>query len=261
MLNKTRTTAFSLNAACLLLSMCFVSFATAQEPVKKAIHMATDESYRQAAAATTEAAARQVVRHRALGEQLLKFAGAGDEVTVRKLLAMGAPVDARDAQGNTSLLLATAGNHIEVARSLILQGADVNIQNAQKDSAYLLAGARGYLEILRMTLSRGADLKSTNRFGGTALIPACERGHVEVVKTLIEAGVDVNHVNNLGWTCLLEAILLSNGGEAHQQIVHDVIAAKADVNLADKDGVTPLAHARQRGQTAMVDILIAAGAR
>ena len=43
--------------------------------------------------------------------------------------------------------------------------------------------------------------------------------------------------------------------------VRDVIAAGADVNLADKDGVTPLAHARQRKQQAMVEILTTAGAR
>ncbi|QIL70325.1 ankyrin repeat domain-containing protein [Diaphorobacter sp. HDW4B] len=196
-----------------------------------------------------------------MSEQLLQASRAGDVQAVRKLLAKDAPVNAQDAQGNTPLLLATAGNHIEVARSLILHGADVNIQNAQQDSAYLLAGARGNLEILRMTLSRGADLKSTNRYGGTALIPACERGHVATAKTLMDAGVNVNHVNRLGWTCLLEAILLSDGGAPHQQIVRDVIAAGADVNLADKDGVTPLAHARQRKQQAMVEILTAAGAR
>ena len=196
-----------------------------------------------------------------MSEQLLQSARAGDAQAVRKLLAKDAPVNIQDAQGNTPLLLATAGNHIETARSLILHGADVNIQNAQQDSAYLLAGARGNLEILRMTLSRGADLKSTNRYGGTALIPACERGHVATAKTLMDAGVNVNHVNRLGWTCLLEAILLSDGGAPHQQIVRDVIAAGADVNLADKDGVTPLAHARQRKQQAMVEILTAAGAR
>ncbi|MDI9787105.1 ankyrin repeat domain-containing protein, partial [Pseudomonas aeruginosa] len=71
----------------------------------------------------------------------------------------------------------------------------------------------------------GADLKSTNRYGGTALIPACERGHVEVVKTLLQAGVDPNHVNKLGWTGLLEAILLSDGGPRHQEIVRLLIDA------------------------------------
>ncbi|MFX8235179.1 ankyrin repeat domain-containing protein [Acinetobacter baumannii] len=35
----------------------------------------------------------------------------------------------------------------------------------------------------------------------------------------------------------------------------------ADVNLADRMGVTPLQHACERGQKAIADMLIAAGAR
>ena len=129
---------------------------------------------------------------------------------------------------------------------LIGAGADVNAKDAIEDSPYLYAGARGHLEILKLTLAHGADLKSTNRYGGTALIPACERGHVETVRTLIEAGVDVDHVNRLGWTGLLEAIILSDGGPRHVEIVKLLIDAKANVNLADKDGT--LATSPQRGE-------------
>jgi ankyrin repeat protein len=112
-----------------------------------------------------------------------------------------------------------------------------------------------------MTLAHGADLKSTNRYGGTALIPASERGHVETVRLLIEAGVDVDHVNKLGWTALLEAIILGNGGPQHSQIVQLLVKSGANVNLADRDGVTPLRHARKRGFSEIEKILIAAGAR
>lgn len=201
--------------------------------------------------------------HAAQGEaeQLLKAAAKGDAQTVGMLLGQGVPTDVRDERGSTPLLLATDRNHLEVARVLINAGADVNAQNQIHDSAYLLAGAQGRLDILTLTLSHGADLKSTNRYGGTALIPACERGHVDVVKTLLQAGVDPNHVNNLGWTGLLEAILLSNGGPPHQAIVALLIAGGADVNLADANGVSPLQHARQRGQTAIADMLVAANAR
>ncbi|HEY9319089.1 MAG TPA: ankyrin repeat domain-containing protein [Achromobacter sp.] len=193
--------------------------------------------------------------------QLLSAAAQGETARVRELLARGAPLEARDAQGNTPLLRATQGNHAQAARVLIEAGADVNAQNQMQDSAYLLAGAQGYREILALTLQHGADLKSTNRYGGTALIPACERGHVEVVKTLLQAGVDPNHVNRLGWTGLLEAIILSDGGPRHQQIVALLIEGGADVNLADGDGRTPIAHARQRGQREMVQLLERAGAR
>jgi len=52
--------------------------------------------------------------------------------------------------------------------------------------------------------------------------------------------VDVNHINNLGWTALLEAIVLSDGGLRHQQIVQLLLDHDADMTIADKDGVTPL---------------------
>lgn len=194
-------------------------------------------------------------------EQLLEASAKGDAQMVGRLLAQGVPVDVRDAQGNTPLLLATDRNQLEVAKALINAGADVNAKNRIHDSAYLLAGAQGRLDILSLTLSHGADLKSTNRYGGTALIPACERGHVEVVKTLLQAGVDPNHINNLGWTGLLEAILLSNGGPQHQAIVALLIAGGADVNLADAKGVSPLQHARERGQAVIANMLVAANAR
>ena len=192
---------------------------------------------------------------------LHQAAAANDSARIQQSLQSGSSIDARDAQGRTALLIATHHNQIDAAKALIAAGADVNAKDDIQDSPYLYAGARGHLEILKLTLAHGADLRSTNRYGGTAIIPAAERGHVEAVRTLIAAGTDVNHVNRLGWTALLEAIILSDGGPRHQQIVQALIDAKANVNLADKDGVTPLAHAKQRGYTAMAQMLTAAGAR
>jgi ankyrin repeat protein len=85
---------------------------------------------------------------------------------------------------------------------------------------------------------------------------------VEVVEELLaHTDVDVNHINNLGWTALLEAIVLSDGGPPHQQIVQLLVDHGADVNIADKNGVTPLRHARDRGFEAIERILVQAGAR
>ena len=72
--------------------------------------------------------------------------------------------------------------------------------------------------------------------------------------------VDVNHVNRLGWTALLEAIVLSDGGPRHQEIVAALIRHGADVNLPDRQGVTPLTHARSRGHAKIAALLKAAGA-
>ncbi|MBN8950550.1 MULTISPECIES: ankyrin repeat domain-containing protein [unclassified Rhizobium] len=192
--------------------------------------------------------------------RLHKAAAAGDAAAIHQLLDNGAAVEARDASGATPLLIATHGNKVEAARVLIEAGADVNAKDDIQDSPYLYAGARGHLDILKLTLAHGADLKSTNRYGGTALIPASERGHVETVAILIKAGVAVDHVNRLGWTALIEAVILSDGGPRHVQIVKQLVDAGADVNLADNDGVTPLQHARSRGFTAILKLLEEAGA-
>lgn len=192
---------------------------------------------------------------------LVGAAEAGDMTALRRLLDAGVPVDGRDARRRTALLAATHANRIDAARLLIERGADVNAKDEIQDSPFLYAGAQGRLEILRMTLVAGADLKSTNRYGGTALIPAAHHGHVETVRELLKTKIDVDHVNRLGWTALLEAIILGDGGAAHTEIVRLLVAHGARLQLADAQGVTPLAHAEQRGQHAIAEILRRAGAR
>jgi len=192
---------------------------------------------------------------------LIAAAETGDYGKVRALLLEGASVLARDSRGRTALLAATQGNHVEAANLLIQAGSDVNAKDSIEDSAFLLAGASGYLEILRLTLEAGADLKSTNRYGGTALIPAAHHGHVETVRELLATAIEVDHVNNLGWTALLEAIILGDGGPRHTEIVRMLLAAGANPNVADRQGVTPLEHARARGYRPIAAMLASAGGR
>jgi ankyrin repeat protein len=192
---------------------------------------------------------------------LLNAARLNDEKTVAQVLANTTDLEARDSSGATALMLATRANAVDAAKALILAGADVNAKDRIHDSPYLYAGARGHLEILKMTLAHGADLKSTNRYGGTALIPAAERGHVETVRTLIDAGVAVDHVNNLHWTALLEAVILGDGGPAHQKIVELLLNGGANPNLADGNGITPLQHAKKAGYREIEKTLVAAGGR
>jgi ankyrin repeat protein len=68
-------------------------------------------------------------------------------------------------------------------------------------------------------------------------------------------------VNNLHWTALIESIVLGDGGPRHQATLQALLEAGASTRLADRHGNTPLQLARQRGYTAMVKMLEAAGAR
>lgn len=197
----------------------------------------------------------------ATGPALIEAATAGRADEVARLVSAGAPLAAQDAQGRSALLLAVAGNHVAAARALLDAGASPNTQAANRDTPWLLAGAMGRAEIIAAMLPRKPDLSIRNRYGGNALIPACERAHVEAVKLLLTSGIDLDHVNDLGWTCLLEIVILGDGGPRHQQVAKLVLDAGANPSLADKDGVSPLAHARQRGQRAIAALIQQAGGR
>ncbi|QEU93522.1 ankyrin repeat domain-containing protein [Streptomyces kanamyceticus] len=195
----------------------------------------------------------------AADRRLLDAARAGNAAEVTAALADGARVEARDTELRGALLLAAAGDHVEAARVLVAAGADVNAQDHRADSPWLVTGVTGSVAMLHVLLPAGPDLELRNRFGGISLIPASERGHVAYVREVLRAtDSDVDHVNDLGWTALLEAVILGDGGRAHQEIVELLLAAGATPGLADRDGATPLAHAERRGFAEIAGLLRAA---
>ena len=160
------------------------------------------------------------------------------------------------------LLAAAYANDVDEARRLIGAGADVNAKDETVQSAYLIATSEvgDDPRLLELTLANGADVASLDSYDGTGLIRAADRGHTTLVARLLETDVDVDHVNRLGWTALLEAIILGSGDAAHTEVVRLLVEAGADVNLADGQGVTPLAHAEQQRYDEIAEILREAGA-
>ncbi len=187
--------------------------------------------------------------------RLIEASERGDLSEVQKLLAVGSSVRYTDDRGRTALIAAAYANQVNVAKVLIATGADVNVQDASQQSAYLISTSEGFVELLTLTLANGADVKSLDSFNGTGLIRAAHRGHGDIVRLLLRTNIDVDHVNRLGWTALLESILLGDGGAKYIDVVTQLVAAKADVNLPDGAGVTPLQHARRLNQTEIATIL------
>ena len=186
---------------------------------------------------------------------------AGDLAQVGVLIKSGAVLDEKNSAGETALLLAVKHDKTAIAKALMAAGANINARAKNKDTPWLLAGASGRTEIIREMIPLKPDFSIRNRYGGNALIPACERGHVETIKLLLTTAIDVDHVNNLGWTCLLEIVILGDGGPRHVEAARLVLDAGANPNLADKDGVSPLAHARSKGQTEVAALIEKAGGK
>ncbi len=59
----------------------------------------------------------------------------------------------------------------------------------------------------------------------------------------------------------MEAIILGDGNDTYIQIVQLLVTAGADVNIPDNNGVTPLAHAIDRGFIEISELLRRVGAK
>ena len=128
--------------------------------------------------------------------------------------------------------------------------------------------AQGLTECVNMLMRMGADVNRRDVNGFTALTLATLNNHITCVESLITAGADVNIKDLLGQTALIYAVnkghfecvteLLKGGADGNSSLhwVVDngktalldlLVLAGADVNSLDKDGVMPLMKAVNNG--------------
>ena len=193
---------------------------------------------------------------------LFKAVVEDDSAALKKLLSTSNDIDKRDDHGRTALHVAVYTANHNAMRILVKAGADPNALEHDRYDIVTIAAVANDIETLRLSLKLGASASNvTSRYDGTALIAAAHLGHVQVVQTLIKSGAPLDHVNNLNWTALIESIVLGDGGEQHTATLKALVDARANVNLADGQGRTPLFLARQHGYKNMIAILITAGAK
>lgn len=146
------------------------------------------------------------------------------------------------------------------------------------DYRYLMheAAEKGWAHVVQVAIERGEDrtkllqtmLHEASKFG---------RDHAETVRVILAAGADPNGKNVLEY-CGVDslAVLVDAGGDVDvrggspllkaitertkQDKALALIAADANVNVADGDGVTAVMHAAAMGRNKVYDALVKAGA-
>ena len=123
----------------------------------------------------------------------------------------------------------------------------MNAKDETEQSAYLIATSEvgPDPELLELTLAQRRRRRRQGLLRRHRPDPRRRARLPAIVRRLLATPIELDHVNRLGWTALLEAIVL--GEEArHVETVRLLVAAGADVELADGDGV-PARHAERRG--------------
>jgi ankyrin repeat protein len=91
-----------------------------------------------------------------INEDLIKEIGSGDLPEVKRLLAKGADVNAKDRDGSTALMIASSLDKPEVVQLLLDEGADVNARNKNGLTALMLASKQGYRKVKELLIKAGA---------------------------------------------------------------------------------------------------------
>lgn len=185
-------------------------------------------------------------------EDSLRAALEGDLVTLQKLIERGTSPDTSDATGNTLLMMAARGGHLNIAEFLVAQKASVNKQSAVGDTALMAASLKGQLPVARFLLEHGAIL---NPPGWTPLQYAAFEGRTAVVQFLLKKGADKNAVAPNEYTALMIAVRGS-----HEETARTILYADPDVSHKTGAGDTALKLAIQKGYGPLIDLLKRAGA-
>ncbi len=228
---------------------------------------------------TTGAASRRVEdvnRRKPDGSTPLQWAVyAGDVAEVKRLLRAGANVSLANNYGATPMSLAAEDGNAEVIKLLLEVGADANSPNADGQTALMAVARTGNVKAAQLLLDEGATVDAREAFGGqTALMWASARRHPEMMQLLIAKGADVNarsidrnyqrHVTAEGRPKNLDSggltPLLYAARENCLACVDVLLKNRADIDLPDPDGVSPLHLAIMNANWDLAKQLIAAGA-
>lgn len=147
-----------------------------------------------------------------LNKQLLGSAMAGDLERIKRLVAQGVPIDTRDIDGETPLMLAAENNYEDTCKFLLDNGADVNARSISGETPlHFAAGINAQICIL--LLGHGADPRIADEIHNRTPITLLawdsivkvrpeKIEHAYVYIQIIKAQYKINRAIEMGLLCL-----------------------------------------------------------
>ena len=160
------------------------------------------------------------------------------------------------AGGDSPLTKAVKASDVATVRTLVKSRADVNLRSGDGSTPLLWAAHNSDIEIARVLIAAGAKVDTPNNFGVTPLLAASRIGDATMMAALLKAGADPARGLPAGETPLAAA---ARAGSVDG--VKLLLERSVDLNAADTvQKTTPLMWAAVEGHTAVVDLLLKAGA-
>ncbi|CAF2761767.1 unnamed protein product [Rotaria sp. Silwood2] len=163
------------------------------------------------------------------------------------------PIDCRDKENSTALLLSCARGHYLCADYLLNNGADSNARRITGASPLYFAASYHHTRIVELLLNKYKAIVDLSTFdGSTPLHAACERGFTDIVQLLINSQANINAKMNDGTTAIMLAC--QNG---HLSVVQMLISTgQCNFSMKRLDGITPLFLVVQHGHETIFDYII-----
>lgn len=185
------------------------------------------------------------------------------------LLGRGYPVDARDNDGNTPLMLAARHGKVKTVAVLLERGANANLINSAGTSALGYASDGGAIEFAERMAMGGSSLSRPTRT--TVEMPPVKETVIEPVDITdrpshepppkpITIKMQRAPEPTIGAVQMRVPHPMLKSIAGHPQVVQQLITTGAEVNIADNNGWTPLMRAAARGQEEIVGLLLKHGA-
>jgi ankyrin repeat protein len=170
-------------------------------------------------------------------------AQAGDADAVARLLDLGLPVQAQDAQGCTALLRAAGGGHLALVELLLARGADHSMAARSGATPLSAALSMRHDAVLQRLLDGGARPDQALPGDITPLMVAAALGQSRGVQLLLAHGADARCVDSEGSTALHAAAQFGFAARERSRAIalwDALLGAGGDIDAVNAAGQTPL---------------------